>query len=65
SKNVTLQMINDLQDAFHNMVVENDWMDETTKVRALDKSRHMLRQIGYPDFILDDQKLDDYYDGVS
>uniref|UniRef100_A0A158PCF4 Neprilysin-1 n=1 Tax=Angiostrongylus cantonensis TaxID=6313 RepID=A0A158PCF4_ANGCA len=58
------KMINDLQDAFHNMVVENDWMDETTKVRALDKSRHMLRQIGYPDFILDDQKLDDYYDGL-
>ncbi|VDM54709.1 unnamed protein product, partial [Angiostrongylus costaricensis] len=64
SKNVTLQVINDLQDAFHNMVVENSWMDKATKARALDKARHMLRQIGYPDFILDDQKVDDYYNGL-
>uniref|UniRef100_A0A158P6V6 Neprilysin n=1 Tax=Angiostrongylus cantonensis TaxID=6313 RepID=A0A158P6V6_ANGCA len=77
SKNVTLEMVNDLQDAFHNMVVGSDWMDETTKAvsaksfenkgyrnKALDKAGHMLRQIGYPDFILDEEKLDDYYSGL-
>ncbi|KAJ1355849.1 hypothetical protein KIN20_013410 [Parelaphostrongylus tenuis] len=64
SKNVTLEMINNLQDAFLGIMVENDWMDERTKVTAIDKARHMLRQIGYPDFILDDEKLDNYYDGL-
>ncbi|VDM54266.1 unnamed protein product [Angiostrongylus costaricensis] len=64
SKNVTLEMVNDLQDAFHNMVVDSDWMDETTKARALDKAGKMLRQIGYPEFILDEEKLDDYYSGL-
>ncbi|KAJ1345890.1 hypothetical protein KIN20_000519 [Parelaphostrongylus tenuis] len=64
SKNVTLEMINDLQDAFLSMMTENDWMDESTKVTAIDKARHILRQIGYPDFILDDEKLDDYYKGL-
>ncbi|VDM55388.1 unnamed protein product [Angiostrongylus costaricensis] len=37
SVNVMLEMINDLEDAFHNMVIGNDWVDETTKARALDK----------------------------
>uniref|UniRef100_A0A0R3PFX8 Neprilysin n=1 Tax=Angiostrongylus costaricensis TaxID=334426 RepID=A0A0R3PFX8_ANGCS len=60
-KNLTLEIVDDLQDAFYNMVAGNGWMDETTKARALDKVRHLLRQTGYPDFILDDEKLDDYY----
>ncbi|KAJ1350438.1 hypothetical protein KIN20_006228 [Parelaphostrongylus tenuis] len=63
AKNVTLEMVRDLQDAFYSMVVESDWMDKTTKARALEKAEHMLPQIGYPDFILDNEKLDDYYSG--
>ncbi|VDM64884.1 unnamed protein product, partial [Angiostrongylus costaricensis] len=65
SKNMMLEMIADLQDAFDNMLAESDWMDETTKARAVYKAKHMLRHVGYPDFILDDEKLDDYYSGVS
>ncbi|KJH41117.1 peptidase family M13 [Dictyocaulus viviparus] len=64
SKNVTLEMIDSLHDAFYAMVTENDWMDKATKAIALDKAKHMLKQIGYPDFILDDKKLDEYYDGL-
>ncbi|KIH67028.1 hypothetical protein ANCDUO_02644 [Ancylostoma duodenale] len=30
---------------------------------ALDKAKKMLRHIAYPDFILDKEKLDDYYSG--
>uniref|UniRef100_A0A0N4W214 Peptidase_M13_N domain-containing protein n=1 Tax=Haemonchus placei TaxID=6290 RepID=A0A0N4W214_HAEPC len=31
SKNVTLDMVNDLIEAFNEMLVENDWMDKSTK----------------------------------
>ncbi|VDM63455.1 unnamed protein product [Angiostrongylus costaricensis] len=65
TKNATLEMINDLQEAFHDILIENDWIDDVTKAKALDKARHMLRHIGYPDFILDDRKLDEYYKGLS
>ncbi|ETN79142.1 hypothetical protein NECAME_09979, partial [Necator americanus] len=65
SKNVTLEMIDDLQDVFREMVVANDWMDRQTKATALDKANQMLRQIAFPDFILDDGKLDDHYSGFS
>ncbi|KAL6734622.1 hypothetical protein Aduo_005144 [Ancylostoma duodenale] len=65
SKNVTLEMIDDLQQEFREMVLNNDWMDAKTKATALDKAKQMLRQIAYPDFILDDDKLDDHYSGFS
>ncbi|RCN42007.1 peptidase family M13 [Ancylostoma caninum] len=65
SKNVTLEMIDDLQQEFREMVLNNDWMDTKTKATALDKAKQMLRQIAYPDFILDDDKLDDHYSGFS
>ncbi|ETN79145.1 peptidase family M13 [Necator americanus] len=58
-------MIDDLQEAFREMLTTNDWMDKQTKATALDKAKQMLRQIAYPDFILDDAKLDDYYGGVK
>ncbi|EPB78564.1 hypothetical protein ANCCEY_02304 [Ancylostoma ceylanicum] len=65
SKNVTQEMIGDLLEAFRQMVLTNDWMDAKTKASALDKAGQMLQHIAYPDFILDDQKLDDYYSGSS
>lgn len=65
SKNLTLEMVGDLQDVFSDMLVENDWMDEKTKATALDKAKQMLRQIAYPDFILDNKKLDNHYKGFS
>ncbi|EYB87312.1 hypothetical protein Y032_0265g653 [Ancylostoma ceylanicum] len=65
SKNVTQEMIGDLLEAFRQMVLTNDWMDAKTKASALDKAGQMLQHIAYPDFILDDQKLDDYYSGFN
>ncbi|ETN84020.1 peptidase family M13 [Necator americanus] len=65
SKNLTLEMIDDLQEAFREMVTTNEWMNKRTKNNALNKAKQMLRQIAYPDFILDDAKLDDYYSGIS
>ena len=57
-------MIVDLQDAFHEILMENNWMDKKTKAYAELKAQKMERLIGYPDFILDDKKLDDWYKGV-
>ncbi|VDO82969.1 unnamed protein product [Haemonchus placei] len=60
-KNETLDMVNDLIEAFNEMLVENDWMDKSTKKTV----KGMLRNIAYPGFILDSKKLDNYYKGVS
>ncbi|EYC22133.1 hypothetical protein Y032_0017g3170 [Ancylostoma ceylanicum] len=65
SKAVAQEMIADLREAFQNMILTNDWMDAKTKASALDKAKQMLQHIAYPDFILDNEKLDDYYSGFA
>ncbi|EYB96971.1 hypothetical protein Y032_0145g2515 [Ancylostoma ceylanicum] len=65
SKNVTLEIIDNLLEVFYEVVLKNDWMDTKTKAMALDKAKQMLRHIAYPDFILDNKKLDAYYSGVG
>ncbi|KAG1670335.1 Neprilysin-2 [Nymphon striatum] len=40
--------------------IKNDWMDEETKKQALDKANSIISFIGFPEELLDDQKLIDY-----
>ncbi|KAE9421904.1 hypothetical protein Angca_010216, partial [Angiostrongylus cantonensis] len=65
TKYAAMEMVVNLQKTFNDILVENGWLDNTTKAAALYKASQMLLQIGYPDFILDDEKLDTYYSGLS
>lgn len=40
-------------------------MDPTTRMAALDKVKAMTTHIGYPDEIMDDKKLEEYYEGLE
>lgn len=57
-------MIGHLKVAFSSLVEESDWMDEETKVRALEKARAMKEYVGYPDWILNRTTLELAYSGV-
>ncbi|CAD6192583.1 unnamed protein product [Caenorhabditis auriculariae] len=61
----TLDMISDIQEAFKIMMHANDWMDGETKKYALLKAEEMIKQIGYPDFIMNDERLDNWYKGLD
>ncbi|CAJ0566155.1 unnamed protein product, partial [Mesorhabditis spiculigera] len=61
AKATTVDMIDDLQEAFAAMLLQNDWMDPSTKKIAQEKASAMLRLIGFPDFILRDEELDHWY----
>ena len=39
-------------------------MDDETKTRAVEKSNAISQMIGYPDFIVNVTKLDEYYANV-
>lgn len=41
------------------------WLDEQSKVAAISKALAMNFDIGFPDELLDDQKLNEYYDGLE
>ncbi|XP_070560617.1 membrane metallo-endopeptidase-like 1 [Ptychodera flava] len=61
SKIRTNKMIDFVQEAFLVLVDESEWMDAPTKVVAKEKAEAMNRQIGYPDWIKDDEELNNYY----
>ncbi|KAK6032686.1 peptidase family M13, partial [Ostertagia ostertagi] len=65
SKNVTLDMVDDLRAAFKEMLIEVNWMDETTRKTAFGKIQEMLSLIAYPPFILDSKELDNHYNNFS
>lgn len=47
------------------MLNDLDWMDETTKEKAIEKANAMGSYVAYPEELLDDQILSEYYDNVS
>lgn len=49
SKEVGLEMIADIQQAFETSLPELGWMDETTRRRAVEKAQAVKEKIGYPD----------------
>lgn len=57
-------MFEELRDAFGEMLNETEWMDASTKKTALFKLKAMLPLVGYPDFVLNETLLDEFYEEV-
>ncbi|KAL1123143.1 hypothetical protein AAG570_002230 [Ranatra chinensis] len=64
SKNDTLIMTKGIQQAFQEIVRTTTWIDDDTKFLASEKISAMNLRIGYPDFILIKNQLDDRYKDV-
>lgn len=58
------EMLKNIKAAFDNLITNADWMDDETKGATLEKSRAMISAIGYPPWLFDEEKLNDYYKGV-
>lgn len=61
SKRAALDMVNDIKSVFVDILKKVDWMDEVTRVSALEKVSTMATHIGYPDELMDDAKIAEYY----
>lgn len=57
-------MIGHLKSAFNGLVKQSQWMDEETKIKALEKSAAMKEFIAYPDWIKNNTELTKAYEGV-
>lgn len=64
SKKDTLQMTHELQQAFRDILQTTDWLDSQTKHLAEQKVNAMSLKIGYPDFILNTEELNEKYTGI-
>lgn len=56
-----LDMIYTIRTAFNELLHENQWMDNATKVVAKYKANSMNERIGYPDFLKDPKQLSREY----
>ncbi|XP_044018489.1 neprilysin-2-like isoform X2 [Aphidius gifuensis] len=59
------EMVNDIRIQFNKILEKVDWMDDETRKSALDKAASMSTHIAYPDELLDDKKLEDFYNDIE
>lgn len=68
SKQVALEMIHDIENAFERGLPTLGWMDDATRQRAIEKKNALANKIGYPDQLRDYSKMkvtrDDYFGNV-
>lgn len=64
AKKNALEMVDDIRSEFTEILKKVPWMDEATRVNALDKAASMTSHIAYPDELLDDKKLIEFYESV-
>jgi membrane metallo-endopeptidase-like protein 1 len=61
AKKNAVEMVTDIRNQFKQILRNVSWMDEETKKSALDKAMSMSSHIAYPDELLDDSKLEEFY----
>lgn len=57
AKKTALEMIQNIRKAFNELLDENEWMDEKTKIVAKRKANEMNERIGYPSFLVNSMEL--------
>lgn len=57
SKKVALDIVNVIKDELKQYLVNNDWMEQETKNKAIKKLEYMKIKIGYPDVIIKNYSL--------
>ncbi|XP_011866367.1 PREDICTED: membrane metallo-endopeptidase-like 1 isoform X1 [Vollenhovia emeryi] len=65
AKNAALEMVDDIRQEFIKILKKVDWMDEKTRANALEKAAGMASHIAYPNELLDDRKLEKFYEGLE
>ncbi|GLV37814.1 Neprilysin 2 [Carabus blaptoides fortunei] len=65
SKKKALEMVQDIRAEFKEILEHLDWMDDETKKSALEKAASMSSHIAYPDELLDDKKLEEFYENLD
>lgn len=61
AKTTAAQMVEQIRKEFKDVLKQNVWMDEKTKLAANNKVDAIVSHIGYPNEMYDNQKLDAYH----
>lgn len=61
TKQVAMQLIHDLKGSFVQIVNQDQWLDNITRKRSLDKLDGIVDNIAYPEWILNNDELDKFH----
>lgn len=65
SKNAAVELVNTIREEYIKILQSVSWMDEGTRAAAIEKAQSMTSHIAYPDELTDNNKLEEYYDGLE
>lgn len=65
AKTSALEMVSAIKEEFTSILKTVPWMDDKTRESALSKVKSMVTHIGYPDELMDDKKLIEFYKPVQ
>lgn len=65
SKKAAVELVNNIREEFIKILRDVSWMDEVTRMAAIEKAKSMASHIAYPDELTDNMKLEEYYDGLE
>lgn len=57
-------MVNQIRAQFERILKNIDWMDEKTRVVALKKLKNMDSHVGYPEELLNEDKINEYMEDL-
>lgn len=63
-KELVIEMVNDIKDAFKDILSKADWMDDDTKEYAIQKLNAVTAHVACPDELLNDDNVNESYDNV-
>ena len=64
SKEIALEMIHTIREAFNELLADIHWMDDETRAVAKEKADAMNERIGYPDILTNRTELENEYVNV-
>lgn len=65
SKQTAVDIARKIHEQFIETLKQVSWMDEKSRVAAIEKAKAMEFYIGYPDALLNDTLIDEYYDDLE
>lgn len=60
-KNDAAKLIDFVQEAYSEIISENTWLDSQTKNASLNKLNKITKNVAFPNWLLDNTELDDFY----
>lgn len=65
SKKRAIEIVENIQSSFIDLLHKVSWMDETTKQAAIEKAKALVAHIGYPKELTNNTKLEEYYNSLE